>query len=384
MLSWSATHATALGLLCLVYVVPLVSAAKDFYDILGVKPRASERDIKSAYRKKARDMHPDKHPDKAEAFMDVSEAYQILSDPELRRIYDARGADAALQHQARKENGHADPFDAFRQFFGGGGGSGHMHDETPKGPNKMYDAEVSLKDLYLGRSFTVAHKRHVVCPACFGSGAHSTSDIHTCKACDGQGMQLHRQQIMPGFVTTMQVTCPHCNGEGRVIKRQCSRCKGHTIVPDVTDIEVEVEPGAREGAEYVFEGLADQSPDADPGDVVVKVYTTTSPGDFRRMGHNLYYTHTISLHDALLGFEHTLPHYDGHAIRLARTTATQPGHVSVIHGEGLPIPDEERRHSEDHGDLFVEFQVIVPEIQDKKTRKALSSLLQPKEQHQDL
>merc|ERR1712000_16463 len=84
------------------------------------------------------------------------------------------------------------------------------------------------------------------------------------------------------------------------------------------------------------------------------------------MGHNLYYTHTISLHDALLGFEHTLPHYDGHAIRLARTTATQPGHVSVIHGEGLPIPDEERRHSEDHGDLFVEFQVIVPEIQDKK------------------
>ena len=152
----------------------------------------------------------------------------------------------------------------------------------------------------------------------------------------------------------------------------------------MTDIEVEVEPGAREGAEYVFEGLADQSPDVDPGDVVVKVYTTTSPGDFRRMGHNLYYTHTISLHDALLGFEHTLPHYDGHAIRLARTTATQPGHVSVIHGEGLPIPDEERRHSQDHGDLFVEFQVIVPEIQDKKTRKALSSLLQPKEQHQDL
>lgn len=385
MLSWPATHAVVLGLICIVCLLPLVHAAKDFYGTLGVSKHASEREIKSAYRKKARHMHPDKHPDKAEAFMEVSEAYQILSDAELRRIYDARGADAALQHQARKENGHADPFDMFRQFFGGGatGGSDHMHEQTPKGPSKIYEAEVTLRDLYLGRSFSVEHKRHVVCPGCFGSGAHSTSDIHKCTECNGAGVKLHRQQIMPGFVTTMQVTCPHCNGNGRVIKRVCGRCHGHQIVPDTTEIEVEVQPGAREGAEYVFEGMADQSPETDAGDVIVKVTSTTEPGDFRRKGHHLYYVHPISLHDALLGFEHTLTHYDGHTIRLTRTTATQPSHVIVVPGEGLPIPEDEQQGTE-FGDLFVELKVIVPQIDDKKAKKTLASILQPKTLHQEL
>ena len=101
MLYWPAKYLTIWLLVCIVCLLPLVAAAKDFYRVLGVKPHASEREIKSAYRKKARHMHPDKHPDKAEAFMEVSEAYQVLSDPELRRVYDSHGADAALQHQSR-------------------------------------------------------------------------------------------------------------------------------------------------------------------------------------------------------------------------------------------------------------------------------------------
>lgn len=384
MLYWPAKHLKIWLLVCIVCLLPLVAAAKDFYRVLGVKPHASEREIKSAYRKKARHMHPDKHPDKAEAFMEVSEAYQVLSDPELRRVYDSHGADAALQHQSRKENGHGDPFDLFRQFFGGG--PSRSNDQTPKGASKIYQAEISLSDLYLGRSFTLVHERHVVCPSCFGSGAHSTADIRTCTQCRGSGVQILRQEIMPGFVTSMQSTCPHCQGQGRMIARTCSRCHGQKVLPDTTDIEVEVDAGAREGAEYIFEGMADQDPDMDAGDVIVKVHTTTSPGDFRRMGHNLYYIYTISLHDALLGFDHTLSHYDGHPIHIKRASVTQPGQVIRIPSEGLPIPYDEKdlAHGKEYGDLFVEFQVILPQVHDHKTRKSLASLLEQPIAHKDL
>ncbi|KAL4399628.1 DnaJ-related protein Scj1 [Malassezia pachydermatis] len=356
-----------LAVALIVCILPLVCAARDYYEVLGIGRRASEREIKSAYRKLARHMHPDKHPDKAEEFMEVTEAYQTLSDKELRSIYDRYGADAAKQRQAQKDNGHSgDPFDVFRQFFGGGAAS----DQTPKGPSKTYQADVSLSDLYMGRSFTMSHSRYVVCPACFGSGAHSSAHIHTCSQCQGSGSQVIRQQLMPGFVTNMQVTCPHCHGAGRTIAKVCSKCRGEKVLADTTEIEVEIEPGAKEGAEYVFEGMSDQSPDVDAGDVVVRVHSTPKTGDFRRVGHHLYYTILLSLRDALLGFDHFITHYDGHKVPVVRSSVTQPGYVMRIPEEGMPIPYDEREAAggQEHGDLFVDFVVVLPELNDEQRR----------------
>ncbi|WFD24944.1 DnaJ- protein scj1 [Malassezia equina] len=381
MLARVSTTALLLGLL--VYLPLLVAAARDWYEVLGVSRHASERDIKSAYRKKARHIHPDKHPDRAEEFMELTEAYQTLSDPELRSIYDRYGADAAQQHQAKKDSGHQDPLDLFRQFFGGGASGGA--DTTPKGPTKIYQASVPLADVYIGRSFTIEHERTVVCPACFGSGAHSSEHIHTCSQCQGRGVQMMRQQIMPGFVTNVQMQCPHCNGAGRTIAKLCGRCRGQRVLHDKTEIEVEVEAGAREGYEYVLEEMGDQSPDMEAGDVVVQVTSDAGPGDLRRLGHHLYTTEALSLHEALLGFDRTFHHYDGHTVRLRRTEVTQPGFVMRVEDEGMPIPVDERDQAGGrlHGDLFVEFRVVLPKL-DAEARAQLGQVLAPPMAHTEL
>lgn len=366
----TATRVGALLLVCLVVLAPLVAAARDYYEVLGVRRSASEREIKSVYRKKARDMHPDRNPDRADEFMELTDAYQTLSDAELRRIYDTRGADGVRDHQARKNNGHAhDPFDIFKQFFGGGGGE----ETTPKGPTKSFTAELSVGDIYSGRVFTVTTERSVVCPACSGSGAKSPAHISRCAACGGQGVQIIKHQIMPGFVTNVQMQCQACGGGGQVITQSCARCHGARTVTETAEIDVDVEAGAAEGARYVFEGAGDAAPDVDPGDVVVNVRSSPVAGDMRRVGHDLYYTVALPLHEALLGFDKSFTHYDGHKFDLKRSGPTQPGHVQRVPGEGLPIPLDEQEGDATHGDMYVEYAVVIPKLSARQ-RKTIESV----------
>lgn len=359
--------AALVAMLCWMEVV---AAVRDYYVVLGIARTASDREIKSAYRKIARTIHPDKHPDKAEAFMELSEAYQMLSDADLRAVYDRHGAEAAQQHQTQKSNGQrsGDAFDLFRQFFGGGGG-----DEARKGPRQTYQAELELHELYTGRAFSLAHTRSIVCPRCYGSGAKSSSDVHTCTQCNGAGAQIVRQQIMPGFSTNVQVACTACGGKGKTITKVCPRCHGAKTTVEQTELDVEVEPGAREGAEYVFEGMGEQSPDHEPGDVLVTVRSRTAPGDFRRVQHDLYFTQVLTLEEALLGFTKKKTHYDGHVITMRRTTVTQPGYTERIEDEGFPIPPDEREQAQGRmaGDLFVTYTVVLPETSSAR-RKTLA------------
>ncbi|WFD34294.1 DnaJ- protein scj1 [Malassezia cuniculi] len=367
----TATRVSALLLVCLLLLAPLVAAARDYYEVLGVKRTATEKEIKSVYRKKARNMHPDRNPDRADEFMELTDAYQTLIDPELRRIYDTRGADAVKEHQTRKNNGHVnDPFDIFKQFFGGGA----KDDSTPKGPAKSFTAELSVADMYNGRVFTVTHERTVVCPSCSGSGAKSSAHIHRCSACDGQGVQVVRHQIMPGFVTNVQAQCQTCGGAGQVITQSCSRCGGSKTIMEHAEIDVDVEAGAAEGAQYVFEGAGDASPGIDPGDVVVHIHSTPQPGDMRRVGHDLYYTVPLSLNEALFGFDKSFTHYDGHAFDFKRDGPTQYGHVERIQGQGMPIPMEEQEGDKTHGDMFIDFTVVIPKLSAKQ-RKVIESVL---------
>lgn len=195
------TYRFALLLVLLIAsLAAVVSATASYYKLLDIDPSADARTIKKAYRRLAQRLHPDKFPEKEAEFVKMSEAYQVLSDDELRKIYDRFGEEGVKRHragQAGPGGGGHDPFDVFRNFFGGGGGGGHAQG-VRKGPTKQFNIMVSLKDLYVGKTITLEYDRSVVCHKCDGSGARNKGDIKTCEACAGRGVRIVRQEIMPG------------------------------------------------------------------------------------------------------------------------------------------------------------------------------------------
>ncbi|PWN50379.1 DnaJ-domain-containing protein [Violaceomyces palustris] len=354
-------------LLSLSLLATLVQAGKDYYKTLGVTRQSTPEEIKRAYRKKARKLHPDKHPEKHQEFIELSDAYQALSDPELKQIYDRYGEDGVKKQQSQRDNPHqnqpSDPFDIFARFFGGGGGGGRQG--VRKGPSKAFNVELQLSDFYNGKTFELEYERNVLCPRCDGSGAESPSHIHTCDTCGGRGIRIVRQQIMPGFVTNAQTTCDRCQGEGRVIEKHCSKCKGARILKEINKVEVDVDRGARENEEYVLQGESDEGPDFEAGDIVVRVTSSNQQGQFMRKETSLYTTIPISLPQAMLGFERNITHLDGRTVTLRRKGVTQPNFVQTVIGEGMPIKGSEKDfddpRSMSFGNLYVEYQVVLPE-----------------------
>lgn len=219
---------------------------KDLYKIMELTKKASKEEIKKQYRKLTRKYHPDKNPEHRDIFTEITEAYEILSDPKIRRVYDTRGYQAAKEQQNKPDNQH-DEMDVFSSFFGG----------QMKRQNKMEDfkikLKVSLKDIYNGKELEFKYTRNVICPHCRGIGADSEEDIHVCQHCQGQGVILERRQIAPGYVQQFQRQCPHCGGKGKVIKKHCHVCKGDKIVPTIEDLTVFVEKGMKNGQEIVRE-----------------------------------------------------------------------------------------------------------------------------------
>lgn len=198
----SLAFALSLLLLALAACLTAVAAAgASYYKLLDIDPSSDAKTIKKAYRRLAQKLHPDKFPEKEAEFVKMSEAYQVLSDDELRKVYDRYGEDGVKRHRAGQAGGgqQHDPFDIFRNFFGGGGGGGH---QVRKTQSKQFNIMVSLKDLYVGKTIHLEYDRSVVCHKCDGSGARSKEDITQCDACGGRGVRIVRQEIMPGCEST--------------------------------------------------------------------------------------------------------------------------------------------------------------------------------------
>ncbi|KAK4332869.1 Mitochondrial protein import protein MAS5 [Rhodotorula toruloides] len=333
----------ALARALVVLALAATALAADFYAALGVSRQAGDRELKKAYRvstrswmKLSKQYHPDKNDsDEAKArFLEVSRAYEVLSDPEKRKTYDRFGEEGLKQQEGGGRSG--DPFDVFRQAFGFGGGGGGQQQQR-RGQNMLAEIEVDLKAMYEGDSMKFSVARKAICEQCDGTGAKSEKDIITCPVCEGRGVRVVRHQLGPGIFQQMQMHCDRCGGRGKSIKHVCPSCKGARIVDSHSDLNLHIDRGMPEGAEVVFEGEADESPEVVAGDVI-----------------------------ALLGFKHTVKGLDGHDIVLSRTGVTQPGFVDVITGEGMPI-----YHLSGHGDLFVEYQVVLPPKLSGKQREAL-------------
>ncbi|KAF8753417.1 DnaJ protein [Rhizoctonia solani] len=310
---------TLLSVFCI--LVAVVAAGKDFYKVLDVDRGAGDATIKKAYKKLSKKYHPDKNntPEAKDKFVEISRAYEVLSDSEKRAIYDRHGEDGLKQHEAGKNA--PDPFSMFSNFFGGG-----HHEQSRKGPTMLTSLKLAWPTCILGIMLRI--KKRILCDHCRGSGAASDKDIHTCGGCKGQGIKLVKQQVFPGMYAQTQVTCNECGGRGKVIKKLCPHCQGHKVMDHTAEYTLDVTPGMPEGHEVVFEGEGDESPEYEAGDIVLR---------------------------ALLGFERNVTHLDGHIVTLKRNGTTQPGHVQTVEGEGMPIFE-----GSGHGDLFVTYNVVLP------------------------
>eukprot|EP01104_Vermistella_antarctica_P013996 TRINITY_DN432_c5_g1_i2.p1 TRINITY_DN432_c5_g1~~TRINITY_DN432_c5_g1_i2.p1 ORF type:complete len:373 (+),score=110.14 TRINITY_DN432_c5_g1_i2:158-1276(+) len=342
------------SLLCVLVLPTLVEAGDDYYKILGIERSSNEKQITKAYRKLSMLYHPDKNPNEIDKYHTIVGAYEVLSDPEKRRVYDQYGEEGLKQYSGNGGGGGGgSPFD---MFFGGGrhrGGGGASN--MPKGADVVIPLEVSLQDLYEGAVFKVRHRKQVLCTHCRGTGTDKPEDLKTCPTCKGKGHRIVRQQMGPGFTMQSQVTCDACNGKGKIASSKCHHCGGTKVESGDDYVVVHVEKGMIDDQVIEFEQEADQHPGEIPGDLQFKV-RTAAHAKFVRKGDNLHYQSSISLLEALVGFEKTFKHLDGHEVKIERTQVTIPGFTLEIKEEGMPMHE----FPSQKGDLYVTFTIRFP------------------------
>jgi len=321
--------------LIVMFMTSEVLGGRDFYKILGVNSRADTNTIKKAYRKLAKVMHPDKNPDDptaSEKFQDLGIAYETLKDADSRKIYD-QGGEEALQKNER--GGGGDPFSSFfggggspfDDFFGGGNQGGER--EVPKGANIVVDLWVSLGELYVGNFVEMTHNKPVM------------------KAAKGTRKCNCRQEMVTRSL-----------GPGRFQMTQqqvCDDCPNVKFVSEEHNLEVEVEPGMMDGMEHKFHSEGEPHMDGDAGDLILQIRTYPHE-HFERRGDDLYTNVTISLVDALSGFEMDIEHLDGHKVHVSREKITWPGARIRKKGEGMPNYENNNLF----GTMYITFDVSFP------------------------
>jgi len=342
----------------------------DLYEILGVPPTASKAEIRKAYHKKALASHPDKVPpeqrEEAEAqFKAASQAYEILNDEEKRHLYDTHGM-AAFDGSGGPGMGPEVNMEDILNMFGMGGGvpgMGRGGRKMRRSPDENQKYEVSLMDLYKGKTVRFTSTKNVICSKCNGTGGADKAKPKECASCKGQGIKQVVSQVGPGMLTQRMVECGACEGTGQVFnpKDKCKKCKGKRTTEEKKQLELYIPRGAREGDQIRLEGEADQVPGAEQtGDIVF--HLVEQPDDvFQRAGNDLSAKLEITLAEALTGFHRVvLQHLDGRGIELRHPQVPgqilRPGEVLRVPGEGMPI-----KKSEAKGDLYLVVDVRFPD-----------------------
>ncbi|CAG7787083.1 unnamed protein product [Allacma fusca] len=353
------------------------------YEILGVARGSSESEIKRAYHRLAKEFHPDKNPAAGDRFKEISYAYDVLSDPKKREVYDRHGLKGLQEGgDPRGDFGFGgDIFsDLFGQhagmFFGGGGG----HRRPQKGEDIVKPLKVTLEDLYNGKTTTVTVERKAVCKVCQGAGTPNARAARPCTDCRGSGVKMTYRQLGPGLVQQIHTVCPKCSGNGTVIpeKDRCKSCDGKKILVETKEIEINVDKGMIHGMKITLSGQGDtEQPGIQPGDLIY-VIQQEQHSRFERSGNDLIMNHTLSLTEALCGFQLVVPQLDGRNLVIS----SPPGYVvpsdsiQVVEDEGMP----NFKRPFEKGDLLVKFKVEFPQnhFTDEKTLTRLEALLPPR------
>jgi molecular chaperone DnaJ len=346
----------------------------DYYDLLGVSRTASGEEIKRAYRRKARELHPDANPDDtatAERFKEVARAYQVLSDPDQRARYDrfgeagvggGTGSAGPRMEDVFSAGGLNDIFDA---FFGGqnpfGGGSARR---GPTGPPRGQDlevvADITFEQAVFGATVPVTLKLPQRCGDCGGSGAGSGTKPVTCSDCNGSGqVQRVRQSLLGQMVTS--APCPRCGGLGQVIVTPCPTCRGEGRITAEHTYQVDVPAGVDSGSTLRLSGRGASGPRGGaPGDLYVHL-RAGEHDRYRREGNDLVTDVPISIAQAALGTTIALPTLDGTDEQLVVPPGTQPGREFVLRNRGVP-----RLQGRGRGDLRAQLVVEVPRKLDEE------------------
>lgn len=335
----------------------------DYYELLGVEKGVGDDDLKKAYRKLARKYHPDVNKEaEAEArFKEISEAYEVLSDPQKRAAYDQYGHAGMGGFESGFGGGFdggfggfGDIFEAFFGGMGGQGGRGARRRGPERGSDLRYDMEIDFREAVFGVEKTVDIQHLETCNDCFGTGAKEGSQISKCSQCKGAG-QVQTVTRTPFGQFAQVTTCPRCKGEGQTIDQPCPTCKGEGKRAANKQLKVKIPAGVDTGARLRVTGEGDSgSRNGPPGDLFIVLHVQPDKV-FQRRDTELFQTFAISYAQAVLGAEVEVPTLEGNQ-KLKIPPGTQNGAVFSLRGQGVPYLNDPRRR----GDLHVEVYVQVP------------------------
>ena len=354
-----------------------MATKRDYYEVLGVKKTATKDEIKSSYRKLAKQYHPDNKETGDEAkFKEVQEAYDILYDDQKRSAYDQFGH-AAFEQTGT--GGGGNPFsgfsgfegadinlgDIFSQFFGGGRRQQRANTGPRRGDDAIIRVKVDFMDTILGRDIEIPLTVDETCQACGGSGARSANDIKTCPQCNGMGYVRTQRRSLFGMVE-QQEACPRCGGRGKIITNSCPNCGGKGYNRVKKNVKVHIIAGINNGQQIRVQGLGERGANGGPnGDLFVEV--NVKPHQyFKRDGNDIHLNVPIDFVDAILGTSVDVPTVYGEAT-LNIPAGTQPGQIFRMRGQGVKDLRSGRP-----GDQYVHLDIKMPTSLNRDQKELLT------------
>lgn len=357
--------------------------SKDYYKVLGVDKSSTPDQIKKAYRKMANKYHPDKNQgDKsAEAkFKEVSEAYETLSDPQKKKMYDQFGSAGPqgggfggfnAQDFAGQFNGAENFADLFETFFGGGfsrgqrGGAKRKSDAV-SGEDLEKLIKISFEDSIFGVNKKIKYRKIIACELCEGSGVEPGHKLKTCETCSGQGVIQEVKRSLLGQVMSTR-TCPTCNGQGQIPEKKCSKCNGHKRHAKDVEVTVKVPAGIYDGAAIRLRDKGNEGIKSSNGDLYIKVQVEPS-NKFKREGLDIYSNLEVPYYLAILGGEINSETVYG-AVDVKIPAGTQHGYEINFKGKGVP-----KIGSDAVGDHIFIIKIIIPKKVSSKEKKLLKEV----------
>ena len=346
----------------------------NYYEILGAKRNASQSEIKKIYRRLARKYHPDVNPGDSiaeERFKQIQEAYKVLSDPEKRKIYNRSGYYRDGQQAAARNGFHGVRFDGtstfgdiFSDLFGRGN-AGASSARPTRGQDLEYRIEIPFLDSIRGTQTRIRMSRRVVCSRCKGTGGTSGAGQRSCPRCKGTG----KTQDLRGIIS-FSTPCPQCGGSGSIGVGNCFPCSGEGLVQKVERLRVRIPAGLKNGSRIRVPGKGDGAAfGGPPGDLFLVVRVQPHPF-FSRKGDDVLCSVPVTIEEAVLGAEIEVPTVEGKA-RLKIPSGTQNGQKFRLRGRGAPSARGGGR-----GDQLVEVQVVLPTVEDERSKEILREFAQ--------